>query len=224
MSSTTTIGRWIWLPTPGGADDRFDADQPLGSGLMATLTSNATHAARENGMRPLYEHPGAEVWRGLYFGSDPSGGAFPWRGIGTGTPPTTPPLVLTGLLAVHAGVHRVRRYGETRQWPKIRVTARCLTASAFYETGIVVVAVAVGGDPSTGRAAYDKTNSTTMVRLTADLELRDSDVFTGNVSTSGGGESGAMPTLALYVGAWNTSNNGASKGNVSGITVYMVEP
>ena len=29
---------------------------------------------------------------------------------------------------------------------------------------------------------------------------------------------------ALYVGAWNTSNNGATKGNVSGITVYMVEP
>lgn len=226
MSAVTTVGRWLWLPAPGGADDRLSADLPLGSGLMATLASNACHAARENGLRTLYEHPGAEVFRDLYFGVDPVNGAFPWRGIGAVGSETTPPLVLTGLLAVHAGVFRVRRYGETRQWPTIRLQARCLSSSASFKTGIVLVALAVGGDPSTGRAAYLTTTSTTFVDLTVDLPLRDSDLFTGNVAPiSSATESGSMPTVALYVGAWSTSDGvGGAKGNVSGFSIYMVEP
>jgi hypothetical protein len=226
MSGITTIGRWIWLPTPGGGDDRLAADLPLGAGLMATLASNACHAARENGLRPLWEHPGAEVFRGLYFGNDPGNGAFPWRGIGAVGAETTPPLLLTGLLAVHAGVYRVRRYGETRQWPTIRLQARCLSSSVAFNTGIVVVAVAMGGDPSTGRAAFATTTSTTFVDLTADLELRDSDLFTGNISPDpDGDESGSMPTVALYVGAWNDSDGvGGAKGNTSSLSLFMVEP
>jgi len=217
MSGITTIGRWIWLPTPGGADERLAADLPLGSGLMATLASNACHAARENGLRPLYEHPGAEVWEDLEFGTDPAGGAFPWRGKGT-------PPVLTGLFAVHAGVFRVRRYGETQRWPTLRLRARMASSSGSFTTGLVVCVRAQPGDPGGGRTAYVDTNSTTLQDKTVDFAIEDADVLTGNVSTASDQEGGAMGTFAVYIGGWNTSGSGASKGVVGGLVLSMEEP
>jgi hypothetical protein len=69
---TTTINRWVHLAAAGGAADVLRADQPGGAGAFQIAASNATLAARENGLRTLWEDAGsANVYAALRVAGDP---------------------------------------------------------------------------------------------------------------------------------------------------------
>lgn len=219
--AVTTIGRWLHLPASGGADDRFRPDQPLGAGLMQIASSNATHGSRENGMRTLWEHPGQVDIRGdLAFGTDPVA-AFPWDAY----PSSTTPLVL------FAGVHRVRPWGETGQWP--RAVLSCQLASDGSSTaGVILVGRPTMGRPGPGDlAAFGTSASGTPSALDVAIAVIDGSVRRREVAPvtrfamSGAAlppdESGLAGEMAFYVGVWN---RGAGKSLIGSLTLYLAAP
>ena len=219
MPSVTTVGKWIHLPTAGGADDRFRPDQPLGAGLMQVAASNAALGARENGARCLWEHPGAiDVLGGLDFGTDPAA-AFPWDAY----PSALTPLVL------FAGVHRVRTWGETGRWP--RVVLSCdLYSDGSSTAGVILVGRPTMGRPRPGELnAYATTTSATPSSVDLVLTLSDYTSASVVVAPVTGAttpvlppvESGRHTEMAFYVGIWNGA---AGKSNVGGLTLYLKEP
>ena len=154
MSTITTAGRWIALPTAGGAADRARANQPADGALMQVLASNATLAARENGLRTLWERGPAEVYLDIPSPHSDDPAWFPWSITNA-----------SGYMLEYAGVHRVRPWGETQNAPRIVLATRGSVSSALYSLAV-----------------------------------------------------------ALYVAAWCTSNDAASKAHMGGITIYLEEP
>lgn len=213
----TTIGRWIHLPASGGADDRFRPDQPLGAGLMQIASSNATLAARENGLGVLWEHPGAtDIQGGLNFGTDPAP-AFPWDA----DPGPTSPLVL------FAGVHRIRPWGETGRYPRVKLAVE-LISDGSSTAGVILVGRPTMGRPAPGDLHDVKTTTTSIV---ADLEL---EVFDAHVTSrlvlpvTGTAvpaqppiEEGRHTEMAFYVGVWNGSGG---KTDIGSLTLYLAAP
>lgn len=214
---TTTAGRWIDLPTSGGADDRFRADEPGGAGLFQIAASNATLAARENGLRPLWEDFGSsEVTRDLFVAGDPS--SFEWGCEDS-----------DGCYVRFAGTFRVRLFGEGSRVPRVRFSARVLAPST-YETGIIL-AVSRGAEPPTmagGTYTSTTTTSTSLTPLVLELSLSADDLAAEVLSLQGGGaavdEAGQHTTLGVWIGSWCTSGSGVSKGALYGATLLLREP
>lgn len=215
---TTTIGRWIHLPESGGAADRFRPDQPLGAGLMAIASSDATLAARENGVGVLFEHPGSvDVQGGLDFGTDPAE-AFPWDAY----PSSATPLV------IFAGVHRIRPWGETGRYPKVMLACE-LIADGSSTAGVILVGRATMGRPSPGDlhvSATTTTSTTVSVELPTiydfNVTSRLVSPVTGNaIPTQPPVEEGRHTEIALYVGVWNGTGG---KTTIGSLTLYLAAP
>lgn len=214
---TTTVGRWIDLPTSGGAADPFRADEPGGAGLFQIAASNATLGARENGLRPLWEDFGSsDVTRDLFIAGDPS--TFLWGSEDS-----------DGCYVRFAGTFRVRLFGEGARVPRLRFTARAL-APLGYETGLIL-AVSRGAEPPTmagGTYTSTTTNSTSLTPLVLELSLTAEDLAAEALSLQSGGgavdEAGQHTTLGVWVGAWCTSGGGASKGALYGASLLLREP
>lgn len=211
--SITTIGRWLDLPLARAA-----ADEPLGSGFMQVAASNATHAARENNLRALWEHPGsANIYKDL-----PSGGldGFDWDTEES-----------AGRFTAFCGIHRVRRYGERIAWPRLELWFRGLAPSP-YDLGVVVVAMPAPGQPHT-RALFGQlttsVTSLTTLKVTVPLDTSGMGIQriqpragTGTITTLD--EDGVVPSVAVYVGAWCTSGGSGAKAEMRGLTLFLREP
>lgn len=211
---TTTIGRWINLPTPGGASDPLRADESLDAGTLQILASNATHAARENELRTLYEWPGSDALYGALPGGVPEN--FPWD---SGT--------TAGYVMLFAGVHRVRLYGETSRPPKVQVRARGLATSS-HTLGLIVVAMPSPQVPILrgGNYVHITTTSTSLVDLDGTISLTEDMLGVMPLAPVGPGggspdESGVTRQVALYVGGYHSSGSGGSKGELHGLTIYL---
>lgn len=210
----TTIGRWINTPTPSGASDPLRADESLDAGTMQILASNCTHAARENNLRTLYEWPGTDALYNGLPGDVPEG--FPWD-EGTGS----------GRVVLFGGTHRVRLYGETSLPPKIKLRARGLAISP-YTLGILLVAMPTPSRPvlRAGNYTHITTTSTSLANLSGTITLATEHLGPMRLaptSAAGGdpAESGDTTQVTLYVGIYHTSGSGVSKGQVSGLTIFL---
>jgi len=219
MTSTTTVGTWIDLPTASGSSSPWQQDDPLSSGLVMIAASNGAHAARANSLRTLYEHPGSDnVGTDLLYDSpdafgwddDPSANAF----------------------VVCAGTHRLRPYGETGSMPRIVLHAR-IAAPATYTAGLIFVARRTPGRPSASDLrGVATTTSTSLADVT--IELFPSALFASALEIApriGSAipapeppEIGAEPVVTLYVGAYRTGGSGAWKATLAGLTVYLSTP
>lgn len=216
----TTTGHWRWLPTPLGADDRLELDAPGGSDVLQTIASNATHAARQNNLSTLWEHPGGDVWTDLYalLGDDPADALQWWKEDGD------------GVFARYLGAHRIRPHGEASTWPTIELRARAVAPST-YTTGLVLVARPVPGRPSSADLhASVTTTSTTLTDVSLSLALDASRLGSEDIvcatpgATTPPAERGTLSLVHLYLGAWCTSGPGLSKGSLSGLTVFLKAP
>lgn len=214
----TTTEHWRWLPTPGGADDRLRLDQPLGADVLQTIASNATLAARQNNLGTLWEHPGGDVWEDLAT-SDPAPDSLYWHRENA-----------AGVFVRYAGAHRIRPYGETTRWPTIELRGRAM-APAPYTTGLVLVARATPGLPSTSDLWGVATATTTSFSdLAISLDMRAERAGRESIACRPAGsasvpeESGEMPLVHIYVGAWCSSASGLAKGTISGLTVFLKAP
>lgn len=214
----TTTEHWRWLPTPVGADDRLRLDQPLGADALQTIASNACHAARQNNLGTLWEHPGGDVWETLA-NADPAPDSLYWHREDS-----------AGVFARYAGAHRIRPYGETSRWPTIELRAR-FQAPSTYTTGIVLVARRTPGLPSTSDLwGVATTTSTSFAAASISLEMADQWIGRETIACRPAGsasvpeESGELPLVHLYVGAWCASASGAAKGALSGLTIFLKAP
>lgn len=213
----TTIGRWIDLPTSGGGSDRLALDQPGGAGLLQIAASNACLAARENGLRPVWEDFGSsDVHANLLIANNPLG--FWWRGEDS-----------DGVYARFAGTFRVRLFGETATAPRLHLAARALAPSG-YETGIILAVSRGAAWPEMLSTLYGTatTSSTSLVDLSVTLPIGPELLTPEPTSLQSEGaavtEAGLHTVLGVWVGAWCTSGDGASKGAVYGPTVLLREP
>jgi hypothetical protein len=219
VSSTTTVGAWIDLPTAGGSSSPWQQDDPLSSGLVQIAASNGTHAARVNSLRTLYEHPGSDN-----VGTDLVGGLidlFPWDDDPS-----------SNSFAVCAGTHRVRTYGETGTMPRLVLHAR-LAAPATYTAGLIFVARRTPGRPTAADLRSSATTtSTSLTDVT--IELSPSTLFPSALSIApriGSAvpapeppETGTEPVVTLYVAAYRTGGSGAWKATLAGLTIYLIAP
>lgn len=216
--SITTAGRWINTPTPSGGSDPLRADESLDAGTLQILSSNVTHAARENNLRALYEYAGTDALYNGLPGDAPEN--FPWD-FGSSS----------GRVVLFAGTHRVRLYGETSTPPKLRVKLRGLAIST-YTLGVLVVAMPAPGRPVLRGANYVHitTTSTSLTNLSGTIVLSEEMLGPMTLAPVGGtaggdpDESGSTTKLALYVGMYHASGSGVSKGQVSGLTIYLEPP
>jgi hypothetical protein len=202
---TTTIGQVIKLPTPDGGADDLAADYLPVDGVLQLAASNATHLARVNAVRGLWESGGGEVWVDL-----DADGQLQWD--------TT-----TGVLAYCCGGHLVQPYGETGQWP--RCTVRALVEAPSTFTVGVVLAVAQGPGHPVGAVATatDTTSSTSAVEIDASVDLGTLR-FGPRRLARGAGEAGDVIEAWVWVGFWCTSDSGSAKATVHSITVHLEPP
>lgn len=217
MSTITTAGTWVRLPL--SADDPARADEPGSAALFAIVASNATQAAREGELRVLWDRAPFEVYADCATTDDPR--TLRWND-GEGD----------GVLAVFAGRHRVRLFGETQQAPKVTLVVRG-AAPATETLGVVLLAQPVFGapDPLASMQAVARTTSTTAVRLAATIELTPEALglsafapYAGVGSPSVVDEQGTMTEVVLFVGAWCTSDSAGSKASLGGFTIYLESP
>lgn len=211
---TTTAGQWIDLPTSGGSDDRFAKDLPGGSGLFALTASNLTLAARENGLRTVWEDAGsALVYTDLPTAGDSR--SFPWHLEDS-----------DGIYARCCGTFRVRLHGETVDVPRIRLHVRAL-APAGETTGVILAVETSPGAPFGLRTATDTTTSTSAVDLEMEVALSPEDLGRGSYSVpqdAAPEERGDQTEVTIWVGAWCTSDDALSKGAVYGLSVSVIAP
>lgn len=205
---STTIERYIHLPT-ADATERLRADEPLGAGVLQTLASNGTVLCREGSLRTLWESPGTEVWSAIP-GDDPA--LFPWDDTAS-----------DGVFVAFAGRFRVRLYGETSTPPKLILHARG-RAPTGDELGVVLWQMPAPGYPSdaVGAFAEARTSSTTIDDVVASLDLDLSKL--GAFAVEPVDERGALIEVAVYVGAWCTSDDTAAKALLSSAVLYLDKP
>jgi hypothetical protein len=221
VTTITTAGIWIDLPTSGGAADRFRADQPLGAGLVQIASSNAEFACRENNLRTLWEHSGFTDIDGtlILFGS-PSSNVFefPWDSV----PGFGPPVAVA-----YAGAHRMRGYGSTGVLPLITISARLKAGGGT--AGVVLVANSGGRPQPRDPYVVLSSTSTPYERKTGTLALTLGDVFSRPIAplvedTTPPGEPiepGVDTIVHLWVGVWNDSG---AKTSTRGMTIYLGAP
>ena len=217
MSTITTAGTWVRLPL--GADDPARADEPGSAALFAIIASNATHAARENELRTLWELGPTEVYADCTVSDDPR--TLRWSAI-----------LGDGVLATFCGRHRVRLFGETQQAPTITLAVRASAPSGETVGVVLVVQPAFGApDPLASMQDVARTTATTPTRLEATITLTPEALAqhsfapsTGSGTPSSVDEQGTMTEVSIFVGAWCTSNSGSAKGIFGGFTVYLGSP
>lgn len=213
---TTTVDRWIHLPAAGGADDRFRADQPGGSGLLQLAASNATLGCRENGLRTVWEDYGsANVYKNLRTAGDVSSLDLHAEDS-------------AGAYVRVAGRHRVRLHGETGRAPTLHLACRGF-APATYTLGVVLAAMPDDGSVGlrSGMYASATTTSTSVVDLSVSLAIDAAQWGRETLSLRGASaleELGLHTGLHLFVAAWCTSNSGAAKGALYGLTLTVQDP
>lgn len=213
---TTTAGRWVHLPTSGGAADRFGADQPGGSGLLQVAASNATLACREGGLRTLWEHFGsANVYKNLRTAGDVST-------IDLDAEDTA------GAYVRLVGRHRVRLHGETGRATRLHLACRALAPST-YTLGVVLAAMPDDGAVGlrAGLYATATTTSTSLVDLSATLTVEAEHYGRELLPCRGAGgveELGLHTGVTIVVAAWCTSGASLAKGALYGVTVSVREP
>jgi hypothetical protein len=223
VSTITTAGRWIALPTAGGSDDRARKNQPADGALVQVLASNATLACRENGLRTLWERGPCDVYLNTPSPSPDYPSAMPWN--------ISDP---SGYLIDYAGTHRVRAWGETQQAPRIVLSMQGSVSSALYDLVVALYVIPLAGypDPTTPYAVA-RTNATSTVSFWATYTLTTEIINAGarhEVPSPGTSppvpvtEMGPDAAVALYVGAYCTSNDITSKGEIGGMTIYLEEP
>lgn len=210
---TTTIKRWLDIPAA-----RANSSGPLGAGLVQLIGSNATHAARQNNLRCLWEHPGSS---NIYADVPPGGlDYFDWDDVES-----------DGRFTAYAGLHRVRLFGETTRWPRLELRFRGLAPSG-YELGVILVAMPAPGLPTTrGQYATMTTSATSLTDCALTLALDGSGMGTQRVAPRAGtgvlttlDEVGAVPAVAVYLGAWCTSGGSQREAEMHGLTLFLREP
>mgnify|MGYP000939987664 CR=1 FL=1 len=214
----TTTGFWRELPTALGAEDRLELDAPLGAGVLQTAASSACHAARQNNLATLWEHPGGDVWENLTSAFYPVDNLH-WWGEDS-----------AGVFARYCGAFRLRPFGETQRLPTIELRAR-YAAPSTYTTGIMLVARRERGRPSgSDQFALATTTSTSLTNVSLSIATRAESIGREAIACRAAGvtdlpdEQGDLPLVHLYVGAWCTSGGGAAKGSLSGISIFLKEP
>jgi hypothetical protein len=202
---TTTIGRVVKMPTPDNGSADLAADYLPLDGIVQIAASNATHLARVNAVRGLWESGGGEVWLDRFTDEDIRWDDSP------------------GVLAYYCGGHLVQPYGETGLWPKLTVRAH-LQASATYSVGVVLAVAASSSHPFAALLrATDSTTSTTPVEIDATVSLADLAAPLRRISASRD-ESGDQVEAHVWVGFYSTSNSSGSKATVHSITVHLEPP
>lgn len=200
---STTIGRVVKLPTPDGGANDLAADYLPVDGVMQLAASNATHLARTNALRGLWERGGGEVW------VDRLDEELRWDDT-------------TGVLAFYGGAHLVQPYGETGQWPRLTVRAY-VEAPATYTVGMVVVVLPRPGHPAEAvLRGIDTTTSTTATDIDVSLDLARAGLPVRVGET--GDESGDATEIHFFVGFWCTSDSGASKATVHSVSAHLEAP
>ncbi len=223
-TSVPTIGRWIHLPTAGGANDRFRADQPLSSGLMQIVASNANLAARENGSRTLWEHPGEGNIAGvLGYGTSAGAGtdlySFDWD---------ADPFSSSTVRSYFCGLHRIRPAPDGR-WPRVILAAMASNGGSDTTTIILCGRSAVGRPQPTDLYGTASTTSGTLTSVAASITPAEGYVGSRLVapmdeSAAAGtppAEMGRDTVMAFYVGV---HTSGAGKADVRAMTLYMLPP
>jgi len=218
MSTITTAGTWIRLPTALGADDRARADQSGDAALFQIIASNATLATREGELRTLWERGPVEVWADCTETDDER--TLRWSGTEA-----------DGVLAQYVGTYRVRLYGETSQPPKLVLACRG-AAPAAQTLGVIVMALPVfaAPDPGSPMTAVARTTSTTAADLTATITLTPEALGMTTIAPPATGsppavdETGRVTSVDVFVGAWCTSGSGGAKASLGGMVVYLKEP
>ena len=202
---TTTIGRVVKLPTPdNGSDDPIADYLPL-DGIAQIAASNATHLARVNSERGLWESGGGEVWTDLGTDAD-----VRWDDV-------------TGVLAYYCGGHLVQPYGEKGQWPRLTVRA-LVEAPSTFTVGIVLAVSGIVDHPSASvLRATDTTTSTSAVAIDASVDLGALATALRRIAPART-EAADVVEAHAWVGFWCTSDSGASKATVHSISVYLEPP
>lgn len=211
-----SAGWWIDLPSSGGPADRFGADEPGGAGTLQIAASNARLAARENGLRTLFEDFGSSN----VFGDLPIPGlpqSFDWRAEDA-----------SGVWVRHAGIFRVRLWGETTRVPRIHLACRAL-APAGEQLGIILaVARGLVLPDASAPFATATTDATSPTLLSVDLTLEPDDLVSEALTLQSEAapvsEAGTYTTVSLWIGAWCTSAFAGAKGALYGVSVLLREP
>jgi len=212
---TTTIGRYLRIPTAYGGDDLFNPDNPL-DGVAQIISSNATHLGRVNSIRGLWERPGADVWADLLIPGVPS--SLNWEGD-----------VGDGVAAWYGGRHVITPYGETGRWPNLVVQAH-VQAPTGESTSIIVAVMDTLGHPSRAAITDTKTTtSTTPVTLECTVSLNRAGRLRPLAPTPGSppaspSEQGQTQEFYFWVGFWSSSGTGANKGLVHSVSAYLEAP
>lgn len=221
MSTTRGLTRWLHLPAAGGANDRLRADQPLSSGTMQILASNAYLGCYENELRTLWECPGeADIAGTLGYGTSAGAGVdiyqFPWD---------DDPFSSSTVRSWFCGLHRIRTMPDGR-WPTIVLAALALNGGA-NTTGIILCGRPAVGRPQPGDLyGTGSTTSGTLARVSASLTITDGHVGSRIVApldeAAAAGtppaEMGRETVMAFYVGVYTS---GSGKATVRQLSLYM---
>lgn len=215
------LDRWLHLPAAGGASDRLRADQPLSSGTMQILASNAYLGCYENELRTLWECPGeADIAGTLGYGTSAGAGVdiyqFDWD---------ADPFSSSTVRSWFCGLHRIRTMPDGR-WPTIVLAALALNGGATT-TGIVLCGRPAVGRPQPGDLyGTGSTTSGTLTSVAASLTITDGHVGSRIVApldeAAAAGtppaEMGRETVMAFYVGVYTS---GSGKATVRQLSLYM---
>lgn len=214
------------LATTGGTSAPFVDGEALPSGAAVLATSDLGHLLRESALRTLYSGGG---WRGFYLQAT-GGGTY------TSAPPPSsirwaPPRI--GSACGCLGSHWVERLPDG-QWPVAKLTLMWRGPGGGNTIGGVFAATPGGdgqfwrpGDPHD--AATETT--TTLTRKTFSLQLSESvlaavrePIQPGSASTTSLPEYLRGAWATFWFGAYNTSGNSASVGDVVAPVLYLTTP
>ena len=225
MPSKDTIGRYIHLPAAGGPSDRFRADQPLSAGTVQIACSNIEMLARENSLRTLWNHQGAEDISGtLGFGA----------GAGAGTRPDqfdwdADPDDVNGSWVAVTGPHRIRPYGSTGLLPTVTLSGYA-SCGGTSTAGVILCARPRHGRPTSSDPYVVKPiTGSTLAPFDCELSLVDAPLGRRLIAPqderSVGApvvEQGSQTELVFYIGVYVDGTGG--KAAVRGLTLYLTPP
>lgn len=215
------LDRWLHLPAAGGANDRLRADQPLSSGTMQILASNAYLGCYENELRTLWECPGeADIAGTLGYGTSAGAGTdiyqFDWD---------ADPFSSSTVRSWFCGLHRIRTMPDGR-WPTIVLAALAMNGGAST-TGIILCGRPAVGRPQPGDLyGTGSTTSGTLASVSASLTITEGHVGSRIVAPldeaaaagTSPAEMGRETVMAFYAGVYT---DGAGKATVRQLSLYM---
>lgn len=195
--------------------------EALGSLDAHLQTANLNHLLRENALRTLWTGGG---WRGFYKRATPTS---------LTAAPTPAQIELTPPVYGSAwgclGSHLIDRLPDG-QWPVLKLTFLWKSSSTVTTGGVLYTGRGDdrwwdAGDPYDS----DVTTSTTLVRKTFSIQIRESMLASVRVPITTGTSTeyaehlrGSM--LTAWVGFYNSSNNSASASDVVAPVLYLAPP